>query len=56
MEFVRTKKLSELIDIPVWSIRKLVREGKLPAYKLSEKEYLFDYDEVVETIRKLRVN
>ena len=49
--FLTSKQLSEKIDTPVYTIRKLVREGVLPAYRITGKNYLFDFDEVVKIIK-----
>ena len=52
--FITVKKLSVLTSIPEYSIREMAREGKLPAYKINKKSYLFDVDEVVQYIKKHR--
>lgn len=48
---VRVKELSKLIDTPAYTIRKLIREGVIPAYRFG-KHYLCDLDEVVFVIKK----
>ncbi len=53
--FLTVKDLSTKIDTPPYTIRKLVREGKLPAYRLTGKNYLFDYDEIIEIIKLTKV-
>ncbi len=55
-KFINSKQLSELISLPVTAVQRLVREQKLPAYKLDKKQYLFVYDEVVKAINERRVN
>lgn len=53
-DFLTVKELEKKINIPAWTIRKLVREKKLPAYQITGKS-LFDYREVIETIKKCKV-
>ena len=55
LNFITADQLSSLISTPVYTIRKLVREKKLPAYKITGKNYLFDYNEVLEVIKQCRV-
>ena len=53
--FISVKELSKKICTPPYTIRKLVREGKLPAYRITGKNLLFDYDEIIEIIQTNRV-
>jgi len=55
-KYVNSRELSEIISIPVSTIRRLVREKKIPAYQIGDRNYLFKPDEVEECIRKGRVN
>jgi hypothetical protein len=48
---VKSKELSLIISIPVYSIRKLTREGKIPAYHIDGKSYLYDPDEVISVVK-----
>ena len=48
---VTSEKLSEIINLPVWTIRKMVRERKIPAYSPNNKSYLFDPEEVITAIK-----
>jgi len=50
-QLVTSEKLSEQIGIPVWTIRKMVREKQIPAYSPSKKSYLFDPEEVISAIK-----
>lgn len=50
-QLVTSEKLSEIIDVPVWTIRKMVRERQIPAYSPSKKSYLFDPEEVIASIK-----
>jgi len=50
-KLVKAKTLANLIDLPVYSIRKLARDGKIPFYKVDNKNFLFDPHEVVESIK-----
>ncbi len=52
-ELVTVKKLEEKISIPAWTIRKMTREKKLPAYKVG-RGYLYDPEEVIEIIKDKR--
>ncbi|HOT46153.1 MAG TPA: helix-turn-helix domain-containing protein [Spirochaetota bacterium] len=51
-KYVRTKELSILLDTPAYTIRRLAREGILPAYRITGKDYLFDPDEIFSFISK----
>ena len=53
--FVTVKKLSEMIDVPEWTIRKHIREGKFPAYQIDGKQYLLKVEEVTSIISEHRV-
>lgn len=53
---IKTKELSGLVSISQYNIRKYVREGILPAYKVGGRDYLFDLDEVLEVIKSKPVN
>jgi hypothetical protein len=48
---VTSKKLSQIINLPTYSIRKLAREGKIPSYRIDGKNLLFDPDEVILHIK-----
>ncbi len=50
-KLVKSKTLATVIDLPVYTIRKLAREGKIPYYKVDDKNFLFDPLEVVECIK-----
>jgi excisionase family DNA binding protein len=50
-QLVTSDKLSEIIGVPIWTIRKMVREKRIPAYSPSKKSYLFDPDEVIAAIK-----
>ncbi|HPR49663.1 MAG TPA: helix-turn-helix domain-containing protein [Spirochaetota bacterium] len=54
--FVTTKELSQIISMPQYTIRKLVRDGVFPAYQVLGKGYLFKPDEIVKIISKDRIN
>lgn len=51
-ELLTVKKLSGRISVPAYTIRKWIREEKIPAYKMG-KCYLCDPEEVIEVIKKL---
>ena len=53
--FINTRELSALISVPIWSIQKMVRERRLPAYSLNNRTYLFDLDEVIKIIEESKV-
>lgn len=52
--FVRVRELSIIIGIPPYSIRKYVRDGIFPAYKIGQT-YLFDLDEIEKIIKNSKV-
>jgi len=51
-KLVNSTQLSEIIGVPVWTIRKMVREKQIPAYSPSKKYFLFDPDEVIAAIKE----
>lgn len=55
-KFINSKELSALIGLPVTVIRRLVRQKRLPAYHLDDKQYLFVLEEVITAIEKRKVN
>jgi len=55
-KFINSKELSESIGLPVTSIRRLVRQKRIPAYAIDDKQYLFVLDEVITAIESRRVN
>ena len=55
-KLLTVKQLSEVISTPPYTIRKLVRERKLPAYKLTGKNYLFDIEEILQIIKERSVH
>jgi excisionase family DNA binding protein len=54
--FYNSKEIAEAIGLPVTSVQRLTREGKLPSYKLDRKQYFFKLDEVQKAIEDRRVN
>ncbi len=50
-KLVNSDTLSDIIGVPVWTIRKMVREKQIPAYSPSKKYFLFDPDEVIAAIK-----
>lgn len=54
--FVNSKQLSEIIGMPVYSIRKRVREKTFPAYQVDGKNYLFKISEIQKIIEGRRVD
>jgi len=55
-DLINSKILSQKLNLPVTAIQRLVREGKLTAYKIDNKQYLFNYEEVYKTIMNRKVN
>ncbi len=53
--YVDVKNLSALVGISEWSLRKLVRTGRLPAYRFDRKKYLFKVAEIIEIIDNSKV-
>ena len=54
--FINSKELSERISLPITAIQRLVRQQRIPAYKLDSKQYLFVYEEVYKAIKDRKVN
>jgi excisionase family DNA binding protein len=53
--YITVRELSERISTPAYTIRRLVREGRLPAYRLTGRGYLLNFEEVEEVIRLCRL-
>lgn len=45
------KELSERVKISAYTIRKYVRDGIFPAYRISGKNYYLDYAEIISVIK-----
>ena len=54
--YVNSRQLSEIINLPLSSVQRLVREGRIPAYKIDRKQYLFKLEEVIQAIDDMRIN
>jgi excisionase family DNA binding protein len=50
--FYTTKEISSRTGLPIKTIRRLAHEGRIRAYKPTQKMYLFDLDEISEDIKK----
>ncbi len=50
-KLVNSSQLSEIINIPAFTIRQYARERRIPCYKVG-KQYLYDPDEVVSSIKQ----
>jgi len=48
-------EIAKFTSIPVYTLRKLIRDKVIPAYKVTAKSYLLDLEEVVAVIKKHRV-
>jgi excisionase family DNA binding protein len=53
MRFVRISEAAEILDVSEALLRKLIVQGKIPSYKLSQKTTRVDLDELREQIRGL---
>jgi len=51
-KYIRIKQLSKLINIPVYSLKRMIHRGELPAYLFSPHCYLFDPEEIFEFIKQ----
>jgi len=49
---VKAKELSDILSIPVHSIGELRRNGKLPAYQIDGKNFLYDPEECIKIIKE----
>jgi len=54
--YVNSRELSDIVNLPLSSIQRLVREGRIPAYKIDRKQYLFKLEEVIQYIDDRRIN
>jgi DNA-binding transcriptional MerR regulator len=54
-KLITVKELSKIISISAYSIRRYVREGIFPAYRLGSRVYLFDIDEIIQIIKNYEV-
>jgi len=54
-KLITSKQLSEIINISVYTIQKWVREKKINAYSPNSRTFLFDPDEVINSIKKFKV-
>ena len=52
MNFVDTKKMAEILQVNPETIRRMVRKGEIPFIKLGERDYRFNVDEVIATLKK----
>ncbi|MBP7735439.1 MAG: hypothetical protein KA369_05640 [Spirochaetes bacterium] len=53
--FVTSRQLSEMIGMPVYTIRQKAREGVFPVYGVTEKGYLFKVAEIVKIIEGTKI-
>ncbi|MFC1670114.1 helix-turn-helix transcriptional regulator [Spirochaetota bacterium] len=51
---INVKELSDCISMPVYTIRKLVRQGILPAIRPTKRNTLFDVEDVVTALKKFQ--
>lgn len=54
-KYLTTKQLAVLIGLTPYNIRRLTRLGKLPAYKLDKKNYLYNYSEIENIIKSNKI-
>lgn len=52
---INSEELSKRVSIPIWSIQKLTREKKIPAYSINGRTFLYDPEEVISAIKKQKV-
>jgi excisionase family DNA binding protein len=55
MRFVRVGDAAEILDVSEGLLRKLIAQGKIPSYKLSEKTTRIDLDELRNYMRVITV-
>ena len=49
---VTAVELADLISVPAQTIRKLAREGRIPGYRPGNRQWIFDPEEVVDSIKR----
>lgn len=54
MKFMTTKELSEMLNLSVSAIYRLVDEKKIPCYKINN-EYRFRLDEITKWLKARKV-
>lgn len=47
-----TEELAKRLSISAWTARDLVRRGVIPAFRLTNRRNLFDWDEVLASLRE----
>lgn len=50
MKLLTTIELAEYLQVHPETIRRMVKRGQIPVVKLSEREYRFDFEKVMETL------
>ena len=55
MQFVSVGDAAEILDVSEGLLRKLIAQGKIPSYKLSEKTTRIDLDELRNYMRVIVV-
>ncbi len=53
--FYTSKEISNCTGLPIKTIRRLAKEGRIRSYKPTHKMYLFDLDEITEDIKKYKI-
>ena len=51
-KLIDIEKLSEIVDLPVYTLRQLALNGIIPSYRITRKRYLFDPNEVIIHIKE----
>jgi excisionase family DNA binding protein len=55
-ELLNTKEMAKRIGVSAFTLQKWVREKKIPAYSPSRKIYLYDPQEVITQLKKIKAN
>ena len=55
VHFVRLGDAAEILDVSEGLLRKLIAQGKIPSYKLSEKTTRIDLDELRNYMRVITI-
>ena len=52
-KFINIRELSEFIGIGIGMINKLIKEGKIPSYKIGKRR-IFDREEIIQWVKTHR--
>lgn len=51
MQIVNSKELAVILNVNVETVRRMVKRGEIPFFKVGEREYRFDVQEVIKSLK-----